>query len=328
MKSTTSRSNNYDVFISYSRKDKVIVHRIANLLRDNGFSVWMDIDGIESGEAYRGIIVDAIEKSKVILFFSSESSNVSRWTCKEIILAGEMNKYIIPIKLDSSDYNHNIRIELVDLDFIDLSVSRNRDASISRLIRSIRNYLERPLLPSGPQKPKSWIDVIKRDWKSRSMVVNIILALYCLILICGLCGGWLFSFIFYPVLLLGIIGISMLLLNKEDGVVWVNTTCILWTLCNAYVFSYGITRFFQQSSFFLAWLPLCIACLTVVIMFFRNKKGVPWWKQCKKISLVGALVLGAEGIFWIWLIAFDTFSRLGLPTNFNFFVHSFSDYLK
>lgn len=36
-----------DVFISYSRKDSAIVQEFAKHITAAGFSVWMDIDGIE-----------------------------------------------------------------------------------------------------------------------------------------------------------------------------------------------------------------------------------------------------------------------------------------
>ena len=38
------------IFISYSRRDLAVVKPIKEELERNGFSCWMDLDGIESGE--------------------------------------------------------------------------------------------------------------------------------------------------------------------------------------------------------------------------------------------------------------------------------------
>ena len=68
----------YDIFISYSRKDKYQVDKIVDILKFRGYKVWIDIDGIESGEAFRKTIVEAIENSSIMIFFSSDASNKSK----------------------------------------------------------------------------------------------------------------------------------------------------------------------------------------------------------------------------------------------------------
>ena len=67
----------YDVFISYSRADSQEVGQVYHSLVESGLVVWMDTDGIESGDAFKRTIVDAIGNSNIVLFFSSKSSNSS-----------------------------------------------------------------------------------------------------------------------------------------------------------------------------------------------------------------------------------------------------------
>ena len=54
-------SLNPDIFISYSRRDKIRVDKVVEFLRYRGFTVWIDREGIEGGDKFRGIIANAIE---------------------------------------------------------------------------------------------------------------------------------------------------------------------------------------------------------------------------------------------------------------------------
>ena len=71
----------HDIFISYSRKDLPQVVAIRDELKEKlGADSWIDIKGIESGEQFVNVIVDAIDKSKVVLFMFSASSMQSEYT--------------------------------------------------------------------------------------------------------------------------------------------------------------------------------------------------------------------------------------------------------
>lgn len=131
----------HDIFISYSRQDAEIVKKLCKELVSAGFSLWIDENGIESGDAFKSIIVKAIEDCNTLLFFSSQSSNKSYWTTKEISIAIYEGKTIIPIKLDDSKYNSEIKFDLINLDYIDLTNQSFVEDEIHRLIRSLRNRL-------------------------------------------------------------------------------------------------------------------------------------------------------------------------------------------
>ena len=83
----------YDVFISYSRKNSDIAHRIEKDLTSKGYSVWIDRDGIFSGDAFKRVLVKAICDSKMLLFLSSQFSNLSEYTAKEASGQYKMGKY-------------------------------------------------------------------------------------------------------------------------------------------------------------------------------------------------------------------------------------------
>lgn len=128
----------HDIFVSYGRLDADKVHPIAHRLEKSGFTVWIDIDGIESGDAFKHNIVRAIEETKVVLFFSSKAANESAWTTKEIAVATYEKKPIIPIHIDNSLYNSQIKLDLIGLDYIDMSAGQLTDALYGRLVRTLQ----------------------------------------------------------------------------------------------------------------------------------------------------------------------------------------------
>ena len=130
-----------DIFISYSRYDSDVVNEIVTLLEQEGYSIWIDRDGIESGEDFKRVILKAIKESKVVLFFSSEHSNVSDWTAKEIGVAVKYKKHIIPIKLDDSNFNEAVEFDLINLDYIDYSKSSIQTAMRDKLLKTLRNKI-------------------------------------------------------------------------------------------------------------------------------------------------------------------------------------------
>lgn len=140
--SASSKSfDNIDVFISYSRQDIQFVHSFLSMFKENEINYWIDIDGIYSGDAFKKIITKAIKASKVFLFFSSEASNNSEWTAKEINLAVLFKKEIIPIRIDESNYNDEVVFDLAGLDFINYSNCNDRNLLDEILIKSIKNLI-------------------------------------------------------------------------------------------------------------------------------------------------------------------------------------------
>lgn len=137
-KNETAIIQNPDVFISYSRKDQEQAFAICELLNKNGISYWIDKEGKYSGSNFKGVIVEQIKNSNIVLFLSSQNSNQSSNVIKEIGIAVHYQKPIIPIKLDTYSYDINIEYDLCNIDYIEY----NSDKSYTnRLIDSIRVHM-------------------------------------------------------------------------------------------------------------------------------------------------------------------------------------------
>ena len=148
----------YDVFISYSRKDYAeeiinekgekeeriipgnIVSQTIKCLESNEISYWWDKDGIYSADQFIAVIAKAIRESSIFLFISTENSNESYWTPKEISAACHLKKKIIPFKVDDSYYTDSVLLLLSDVDFIDYS--KDKKKAFEKLEISINRILE------------------------------------------------------------------------------------------------------------------------------------------------------------------------------------------
>ena len=95
---------NYDVFISYSRKDTAIADKICAALDQQGISYFIDRKGIGGGMEFPAVIADAILNSKIMLFLGSENSYQSKFTNSEVTFAFNEKPMgtIIPYIIDGS----------------------------------------------------------------------------------------------------------------------------------------------------------------------------------------------------------------------------------
>lgn len=69
----------YDVFFSYSSKDKNTVHALANRLKKDGLRLWLDEWEIQPGDSIPLKIQHGLEKSRILLMCMSPAYFESEW---------------------------------------------------------------------------------------------------------------------------------------------------------------------------------------------------------------------------------------------------------
>ena len=126
------------IFISYSRKDKEIVFPLVKQIESQlKTKCWIDWDGIQSGDEFRDNIIQAIDKSEVVLFMLSDNSEKSSFIKKEIDYAKNIEKRIIPIIVDGGKLRGWFLFEFGNIDYIDVS---NHD-HLQKLFRDLKQML-------------------------------------------------------------------------------------------------------------------------------------------------------------------------------------------
>ncbi|WNZ45770.1 toll/interleukin-1 receptor domain-containing protein [Leptolyngbya boryana CZ1] len=86
-----------DVFISYSRKDKLFVERLHNALKDQGRETWVDWQDIPLTADWWQEIERGIEGTATFVFILSPDSIASEVCTREINHAVKHNKRLVPI---------------------------------------------------------------------------------------------------------------------------------------------------------------------------------------------------------------------------------------
>ncbi len=139
----------YDVFISYARKDYVdeqrnrirgnVITRLIDTFRSRNIKYWIDEEGICAGDKFKEVIDQNISESHILLFVSTHNSNSSEWVAREIAIASKYNKKIIPFRCDFSHFNESVSGILNDLDFVNYKDNPRR--ALDELVEDISQYV-------------------------------------------------------------------------------------------------------------------------------------------------------------------------------------------
>lgn len=107
----------YSIFISYKRADKEMVKNIKDQINSEiGNKCWMDLDGIESGDQFQNVIINAIDNADIVVFMLSKNFiapykdektgkiDLKKQTFpeREVMYALRHNKRLIPISIDGT----------------------------------------------------------------------------------------------------------------------------------------------------------------------------------------------------------------------------------
>ena len=111
------------VFISYSRHDAEFVERLDRELTRLGYDVWVDTGDIIAGgqDRWRRSIVAAIRESEATVLVLSPNSTTSENVERELSVAADNGKRVIPITYKPCDLPDGFQYELAGVQRIDFS---------------------------------------------------------------------------------------------------------------------------------------------------------------------------------------------------------------
>ena len=121
---------NADIFISYSSKDREQALQLIELLSSAGLSVWIDQSGIDIATSWSKEIVQAINGCTAFVVLLSPNSILSENVVKEVSLAAERKKKILPLDLEPVSLPDDLAYHLA-------GIQRAPMTNIDAIIRAI-----------------------------------------------------------------------------------------------------------------------------------------------------------------------------------------------
>lgn len=124
------------LFVSHVSEDRSAAMEIVSELERRGVRCWIAPRDVRAGKPFDDEIADAIDASMAMLLIFSERCNESEYIRREVTVAGESQKVIIPFRIENAQPRRGLRVRLSDLHWIDGFVSRER--AIDDLVRSVQ----------------------------------------------------------------------------------------------------------------------------------------------------------------------------------------------
>jgi hypothetical protein len=133
------------LFVSHVAENRDAAMEIVDELERRGTRCWIAPRDVQPGEAFDNEIADAIEASRAMLLIFSDLCNDSEYIRREVTVAGESHKTVIPFRIEDVQPRRGLRVRLSDLHWIDGFTSRER--AIDELIKKFATSTNGPVAP-------------------------------------------------------------------------------------------------------------------------------------------------------------------------------------
>ncbi|HET6399899.1 MAG TPA: TIR domain-containing protein [Candidatus Kapabacteria bacterium] len=151
----------HDIFISYSRKDSAQARQLAELLTSAGLSCWIDKEGIDLAMSWSGEIVDAINECQAFVVLLSANSLGSHNVMKEVALASEKRKKILPLDLEPVTLTRDFEYQLAGI----------QRASMTNIDAVIRALGKLGLMATGMTDHAPTVKIVKETDSRKSLMI-------------------------------------------------------------------------------------------------------------------------------------------------------------
>src|SRR6266550_3579590 len=140
----------YDLFISHSSADADTAQALVADFENRNITCWMAPRDIPMGSSYHEEIVQAIENSRAVLLLFSNAANKSEHVLREVELAAQGKKPILPLRIDVSEPAGGLRYMLANKQWVE------RKALGNRLVDTIEQLL------AGARPIHTGVDTVER----------------------------------------------------------------------------------------------------------------------------------------------------------------------
>lgn len=145
-------------FLSYSRVNKDFALKLANELKAEGFSVWLDVLDIPVGARWDVEVERALTESEIFLVIVTHASSTSENVLDEIGYAIDHSKRILPVLLEKT----NIPLRLRRFQYVDFT-NKSFDEGVQLAKELLRNLISLPTVPRNNIVEKTPDNAARQD---------------------------------------------------------------------------------------------------------------------------------------------------------------------
>lgn len=128
--------SSFDVFVSYSSKDKAIADAVVAAVEGEGIRCWYAPRDIEPGADWADSITRAIQECSLMVLVFSEKANRSQRVIDEINFAIDQRKPILPFRIEAYNPTGALSLHLSSRHWLD-AYEPSWDAHLDRLVESV-----------------------------------------------------------------------------------------------------------------------------------------------------------------------------------------------
>jgi hypothetical protein len=114
------------LFVSHVSEDRDAATQVVEELERRGLRCWIAPRNVRPGRPFDDEIASAIETCQAMLLIFSERCNDSEYIRREVTVAGESHKVVIPFRIENVEPKRGLRVRLSDLHWLDGFASREK----------------------------------------------------------------------------------------------------------------------------------------------------------------------------------------------------------
>lgn len=151
----------------------------VDILRGTGVSVWVDEGKIDAATLWSEEIVDAINNCKAMVVMLSQNSICSDNVVKEVMLASENKKQILPVYLEPTKIPRKLQYQLAGIQHLEVfdcdteGLSENLCRSLNRLGVQTNDSLIKPVIIPKTKRPNPLFQLLLNPTKRTKSIVGV-----------------------------------------------------------------------------------------------------------------------------------------------------------
>ncbi len=150
-----------EVFISYKAEEFDEANWVKSTLENNGISCWMAPASIPGGSSYAVEIPNAIRQAKIFVLILSSKSQSSQWVSKEVDLAINEGKIVLPFMLENCTLKDDFNFYLTNVQRY--TAYENKAAAIEKMLNEIKAIIGAAEIPHEEDATPPVKEEIKKE---------------------------------------------------------------------------------------------------------------------------------------------------------------------